>query len=480
MEQIMAEILDQGVAPPEQNQAPVIQTGIVPPRVDDPRGGVAGVELNYDPNFKHVVQNLVAPTPEGNKKTANILENRAKESQVEDPNRSMQLGKMMISLLQGKIGEAYKWYNGGGVIYDEGKDVKGNPVWVGRTERGKTTEFLDWETKKPLSMEQRQALIKMGGVTTENDLRSERTANWEIAKSAMTNAAKGFEGELIAARTRAMAAANEGSAANKNIDQEIGLALKLKHVVDTMANMDPKQRQVLMGYANRYKTNSENLRKNAQNSGGVTIGDQTQVGAGLQGQMTPPGGNAGAGANLSAGQQVSVSGSQANAEARGRENTIQEQQTLQNAIMQASLGSIKDPTQFAEFMRLIDLNQANNLSNQDVPPEVQPPGWRKPAPADVFTGGLNTLLENRYTQQANNALISAYNTELYKAQREMSETGKVISAQDVFNRFKDSDMAIGAVNYARDRIHKFTGRGEPLKKGELIYRKSGKIEPHED
>jgi len=296
----------------------------------------------------------------------------------------------------------------------------------------------------------------------------------------MTNASKGFESQLIASRTKAMAAANEGTATNKNIDQEVGLALKLKNVLNTMANMDPQQRQAIMGYANRYKTNSENLRKNAETRGGVTVGDQTQVGAGLQGSVSPPAGSAGGGANLSAGQQVSVSGAQANAEARGRENTIQEQQTLQNAIVQASLGSIKDPTQFADFMRLIYLNNANNASNQDIPADVQPPGFRKVPPADVFTGGLDTLLENRYSQQANNALIAAYNTELYKAQKEMADTGKVISTQEIYDRFKDSDMAIGAVNYARDKVYKMTGRGEKLKKGELVYRKNGKVEMHED
>jgi len=133
----------------------------------------------------------------------------------------MQLGKMMVSLLQGRLGDAYKWYNGGGVTYDEGRDVAGNPVWVGRTERGKTTEFLDWETKKPLSREERQAIIKRGGVTTENDLRAERSANWQIAQSTMQRAAQGFESELNAARATARAAANEGNASNQNIDQEV-------------------------------------------------------------------------------------------------------------------------------------------------------------------------------------------------------------------------------------------------------------------
>ena len=62
----------------------------------------------------------------------------------------------------------------------------------------------------------------------------------------------------------------------------------------------------------------------------------------------------------------------------------------------------------------------------------------------------------------------------------MASTGKVISTQEVLDRFKNSDIAIGAVNYAKDRIYKMTGRGEALKKGDLVYRKTGKIEKHED
>lgn len=471
----MAVLEDQGVAPPE-NQAPVIQTGVVPP-TPGAQSGVAGVQLDYDPNFKHIVQNVISPTTEGNKKTADILNTRAKESEVEDPNRSMQLGKMMISLLQGRVGEAYKWYNGGGIKYEEGRDVNNNPVWVGVSERGKTTDYKDWSTGKPLTDQQKKELFARGGVTTESDIRAERSADWQSALSAKTNANKGFESQLIAARKSAMAAANEGSASNKNIDQEIGLALKLKHVVNTMANMDPKQRQVIMGYANRYRTNSENLRRSAEATGGVSLGDQTQVGGGVSGGPAIPGRP---NASLSSGQTASTSGSQSNAAATGRENTIQEQQNLQNAIMEASLGSIKTPQEFAEFMRLIDLNQANNASNQNIPEDAQPPGWRKIAPADVFTGGVDTLLENRYSQQANNALIAAYNNELYKAQKEMATTGKVISTQEVLDRFKNSDISIGAINYAKDKIYKMTGRGEPLKKGDLIYRKSGKIEAHEE
>ena len=467
--------MDQSIAPPSENQAPVIQTGIIPPAAGA-ESGVAGVQLDYDPNFKHIVQNIIAPTTEGNKKTADIINTRAKESEAEDPNRSMQVGKMMISLLQGRVGEAYKWYNGGGVKYEEGRDVNGNPVWVGVSERGKTTDYKDWATGKPLSDSQKKELFARGGVTTESDQRAERNATWQSAQSAIVNANKGFESQLIASRTKAMAAANEGSASNKNIDQEIGLALKLKHVVNTMSNMDPAQRQVLMGYANRYRTNSENLRKASEAGGRVGLGDQTQIGGGVGGASIP----GGLGANISAGQQASVGASQANTEARARENTIQEQQTLQNAIMQASLGSIKSPQEFSEFMRLVDLNQANNLSNQNIPEDAQPPGWRKIAPSDVFTSGVDTLLENRYSQQANNALIASYNNELYRAQKEMATTGKVISTQEIFDRFKDSDMAKGAVNYAKDRIYKMTGRGEPVKKGDLIYRKSGKIEAHED
>lgn len=469
--------LEQGVVPP--SQAPAVVTGVVPPPAGQ-QSGVASVTLDYDPNFKHIVQNTVAPTPEGNKKVAEIVQSRIKESEAEDPNKQMQLGKMMVSLLQGRIGDAYKWYNGGGITYDEGRDASGNPVWVGRTERGKTTEFLDWETKKPLSREERQAIIKRGGVTTENDLRAERSANWQIAQGAMQRAAQGFESELNAARATARAAANEGNASNQNIDQEIDLAIGLKHVLGRISEMDPKKRQELLGYANRYNTNSAAARASSEKTGGATAGAQQQLGLGVGNAVAPSAGGAGStgnlGANYSAGQNQGVRLGEANAEAASRENTLQTQQGLQEAIMKELQGAITSPTEFNNFMRLVALNQINNTSNQDIPAAAQPPGWRKPAPADLFTGGLDSLLENRYTQQANNALIASYNNELYKAQKEAATTGKVTSTEEVINRMKNSEMVQGILNYAKDKIHSTTGRGGPVEKGALIYRKSGKLE----
>ena len=469
--------MEQGVVPP--SQAPVIVTGVTPPAAGQ-QSGVASVTLDYDPNFKHIVQNAVSPTPEGNKKMADIVQSRMKESEAEDPNKQMQLGKMMISLLQGRVGEAYKWYNGGGITYDEGRDVSGNPVWVGRTERGKTTEFLDWETKKPLSREQRQEIIKRGGVTTENDIRAERSANWQIAQNAMQRAAQGFESELNAARATARAAANEGNASNQNIDQEIDLAIGLKNVLGHISQMDPAKRQQLLGYANRYNTNSAAARASSEKAGGASVGAQQQGGLSLGGAVIPGGGEGGktgkAGFGYSAGQSQSVREGETNAEAASRENTLQTQQGLQEAIMKEMQGAIKTPEEFNNFMRLIALNQINNASNQDIPASAQPPGWRKPAPADLFTGGLDSLLENRYTQQANNALIASYNNELYKAQKEAANTGKITSTEEVINKMKNSDMVQGVLNYAKDRIYMTTGRGNPVEKGALIYRKSGKIE----
>lgn len=471
--------MEQGVVPP--SQAPAVVTGVVPPAAGQ-QSGVANVTLDYDPNFKHIAQNISNPTPEGNKKAADIVQTRIKESESEDPNKQMQLGKMMVSLLQGRLGDAYKWYNGGGVTYDEGRDVSGNPVWVGRTERGKTTEFLDWETKKPLSREERQAIIKRGGVTTENDLRAERSANWQIAQSTMQRAAQGFESELNAARATARAAANEGNASNQNIDQEVDLAIGLKHVLGHVSQMDPAKRQALLGYANRYNTNSASARASQEKSGGAAVGAQQQAGAGAGGGVAPGnrdgGANASGNLSYSAGQNQSVRLNETNADAASRENTLQTQQGLQEAIMKEMQGAIKTPEEFNAFMRLVALNQINNASNQDIPAAAQPPGWRKPAPADLFTGGLDSLLENRYTQQANNALISTYNNELYKAQKEAATTGKVTSTEEVIGRMKNSEMVQGILNYAKDKIHSTTGRGGPVEKGALIYRKSGKIERH--
>lgn len=459
--------LDQGVAPP--NEAPVITTGVTPAPAGQ-ESGVANVNLDYDPNFKQVVRSVVAPTPENNIKAAGIISRREKESADEHPNEQMQLGKMVISLLQGKVGEAYKWYNGGGVSYEQGNDVFGNEYMVSKNERGFTNKYKivqpDGKTRD-LTEDERKQLLQRGGLITQTNLNALKTAGWKAAEDASVEAAKGFNSQLRASQTAAYAASNVANATNNNIDEEIKLGFKLKNALGAISQMDPKQRQQLFQFANRYNTNSENLRQSQEKAGGASASGQQQVGV-------SPGG-----VGVSVGAAQAARASETNTAAGGRESTLQEQQNLETAMRGMLAGSVKSPEEFNALMRLVSLNQMNNQAAKEIPNEVKPSGYKDVPPVDVFSGGLDSLLQTRYAQQANNALVAAWNSELYKAQRDQITSGKTYSPAELQEKFKNSDIVKGIINRTIYKTEKILGRESSLKKGDVIMDSNGKLVPIE-
>lgn len=451
-----------GVQPP-MDEPQAIVTGVTPPAAGQV-SGVTNVNLDYDPNFKKAVLSLSDNSPEGRKKTADIFAERSKQSQFEDPNEQFQPGAFLIAFLRGRLDDMHTAYNGGRTKVELGTDALGNVYKVEKNQRGFNGRMYDEETNRPLTRNEVSAVNQTrGGVITESYLNAMKTANWAMAQEAAKQAANNSISQLNATRTTAQAAANMGSATNRNIDEEVDLAIKNRHVLDFIGKLDPKQRQNLLGMTNRYISNSASINKEEQKKGSTGVSTQGQFGLG------------GGGFGFSGGASGSLSASQANAEAINRSNQIQDQQTLQSAIMKELQGKIVDDKQFYEFMRLVGLNDINNKALSDVPNEAKPKGFRDASPVDLFTGGMDALLTNRYVQQGNNALLSEYNKELYKSQRDAIREGKVSDPLEVQERLVQSDYYKGVENYVRQKLGILKGEN-PLKKGDLILDKTtGKV-----
>jgi len=451
--------LSMQAAEPPANAPQAIVTGVTPPAAGQ-ESGVTNVNLDYDPDFKKAVQSLSDNSPEGRKKTADIFSQRAKDAQFEHPNEQFQPGDFLVAFLRGRIDDMYTAYNGGRKKTELGTDALGNVYLVGKNQRGFNGRMYEEGSNRPLTSNEVSAVNQTrGGVITESYLNAMKTANWMNAQEASKQAANNSISQLNATRTTAQAAANMGSATNRNIDEEVDLAIKNRHVLDYIGKLDPKQRQVLLGYANRYLSNSASINKEEQKKGSTGVSTQGQFGVG------------GGGLGFSGGASGNVNASQANAEAINRSNQIQEQQTLQTAIMQQLQGAIKDSREFNDFMRLVSLNDINNKAISDVPNEAKPQGFRDPSAVDLFTGGLDSLLKNRYVQQGNNALIAEYNKELYKSQRDAIREGKVSDPLEVQDRLMKSDYYKGVENYVKQKIGILTGEN-PIKKGDLILDKT--------
>lgn len=421
------------------------------------------------------LQGTIASAANGDNVTAaNLMEQHSKESQDYHPNVQPQWGKVFASVLSRNYGDAYKYFNGGATREEEGRTPTGDVVYKEYNEIGPTGVYKDRKTGRVLNSKETEQLLNRGGILTATDANALKTTNWTNAQRTASLANQGFASQLEAARTAAYAAANSASSSNNNIEEQIKLTKAIPNVLNHIAQMDPDRRQKLLGYINRYNTNSTNLQKANEKGASANAGGQAGVtgNVGLGGAEGTAGGGGksalNAGAGISAGTQAGTSQREANSVNTTAGNTLQEQQNLQAAIMQELQGAIKDPTQFRDFMRLQALNNANQLAMKDIPDSAKPPGYQEIPETDPYMGGAEAMISNRTRQQMNNALLAAWNAELFRAQRNAAKTGEQADIKDLADKFQKSDIYKAITNTYTDKHEKHLGRAGTLKKGDLI------------
>ena len=428
--------------------------------------------------FKDLPQRLqgtIASAASGdNVNTAKLMDQQIKETQDYHPNVQPQWGKVFASVLSRNYGDAYKYFNGGATREEEGRTPTGEIVYKEYNEIGPTGVYKDRKTGKVLNSEETKQLLAKGGILTATDQNALKTTDWTNAQYTATLANKGFASQLESARTTAYAAANAASASNNNIEEQIKLAKTIPNVLNHIAGMDPAKRQRLLGYVNRYNTISSNLQQGSEKGAAVNAGGQqglnANVGLGGSEGTAGTGGKAGlnAGAGFNTGTQSGVSQREGTSASTTAGNTLQEQQNLQAAIMQELQGVIRDAPQFKDFMRLQALNDANQLAMKDIPDSAKPPGYQDIPQTDIFTGGAEMMISNRARQQMNNALMAAWNAELFKAQRVAAKTGQQADIKEVADNFQKSDLFKAITNTYVDRHEKHLNRAGTLKSGDLV------------
>lgn len=421
------------------------------------------------------LQGTIASAASGDNITATkLMEDHSKETQDYHPNVQPQWGKVFSSVLSRNWGDAYKYFNGGATREEEGRTPTGDIVYKEYNEVGPTGVYKDRKTGKVLNSAETEKLLARGGILTATDANALKTTNWQNAQKTAQLANQGFASQLEAARTTAYAAANAASASNNNIEEQIKLTKAIPNVLNHISQMDPDRRQKLLGYINRYNTNSTNLQKANEKGGAVNAGGQQGVNAniglgGAEGTAGAGGKSAlNAGGGISAGTQSGVSQREASSVNTAAGNTLQEQQNLQAAIMQELQGAIKDPTQFRDFVRLQALNNANQLAMKDIPDTAKPPGYQEIPETDPYMGGAEAMISNRARQQMNNALMASWNAELFRAQRNAARTGEQADIKELADKFQKSDMYKAITNTYSDKHEKHLGRSGIIKKGDLV------------
>lgn len=483
----MAEPVMNAIAPPSEGG----MTETVTPASMGSSNPVANVQLEYPKRFVQITQDVAnAQNPKSKLRLIDNIAAQTKESESYHPNEQMQLGKMLVSILSRDYASAYKYFNGGGKVEEEAKDLNGNLYFKEKNELGFTGRVKN-QKGQLLSPEELSKLNERGGVITDTDNKALQTAPWINGKYNSELANKGLTSKLQLITNDAYNAARTAGSSNKNIDEQLSLTEKNKHIFDHISSLPVERRQKLLGFTQRYLTNSANQQKSSEAGAGANVGAQTQNtnsanlggstgGMGSSGGVPPTSGKFGVEGGLSAsntaGTNAGVNTRAQNAASQSQGNTQQEQQNLQTAIMQELQGVVKSPAEFQEFMRVQALDAQNKLALSNIPAHALPPGYQAIPEADIETMGAAGIIANRIAQQRNNSLMAAWNTELFKAQRDQAKSGKSFDAEALGREFEKSDV-FKAINNTYS--HKFnravTGQAPQHKENDMIVDKSNRI-----
>lgn len=448
---------------------------------------VAQVELQYPEKFRRIAQSMAtaAEDPKARVQLAQDIASHDVESRDLSRNQQPQWGKVVANLLSRNYNEALKWYNGGGEVDEEARDINNNVYYKQKNERGATGKVFD-ASGKLLSAPQLKELESRGGVFTLTDDKSLKTLPWVNGKYNAELANKGLTTALQLATNDAYNAARTAGGANQNIDEQLKLTGGMKGVLNHISTLPADRRQKLFGYISRLNQIANSSGTSAEGRLNVNAGQSQTVGntAGVSiggaagGDGVPPtsGKIGGAlGASGSATGQQGASGGLSGGQTTSANAMLQEQQNLQSAIMQELQGVIK-PDQFAGFMRLQSLNAANEESYRNIPAHAKPPTWRDVATTDPYAGGAEAMIANRVDQQRNNALLAAWSKELYKSQREMAKTGKSFDKDKLAEDFQKSQIFEAINNTYRYKLQSnLEGRQVMPPKGTLMVNNRNEI-----
>ena len=442
---------------------------------------VAQVTLDYPERLTRIAQALpqAQSNPQARVQLADDIAAHDKDSQALGRNQKPQWGKVIANLLSRNYNEALKWYNGGGVVEEEARDLNNNQYFRQKNERGITGVVLDANGRQ-LSAKELDELNKRGGIFTSTDDKVLKTAPWVNGKYNAELANNGMTSQLQLATNDAYNAARIAGGANANIDEQLRLSGGLKNVLNHISGLPKDRREKIYGYVSRLNQLGGSAGKTTETGLSVQAGGQQgenrnvglSAGGAGGGEGVPPttGKIGGAiGASTSAGTQTGASGRSGATTSESSNRMMQEQQSLQTAIMQELQGVITSPAQFQDFMRLQSLNASNEAAYRNIPAHVKPPTWKDVSTTDPFAGGANSMIANNVDQQRNNALMAAWSRELYKSQREMAKTGKQIDIDKLAEDFSKSKV-FEAINntYKYKMMSNLEGRHIMPPKGSLM------------
>jgi len=397
------------------------------------------------------------------------------------PNMQPQWGAVITSLLGRDYKGALKYYNGGPITEELGRDATGKEYYKAYNQLGEINVLKDKNTGKELTPKEKEAIMARGGVITKLDEQAMKGISWKNTQANAEMARLGLATPLNAAYVNANNAVQTATSANNNIEEQINLTKKLVKPLDAFAQLPAEKRAKILGITNQYLTNSSNLSQEQQKALGVNAGTTTQTGVsgGVNGSIGSTGGlgfGGSIGGSQTVGGNLSANGRQSTGTNTSAGTTTQVQQDLEKALTQELVGVIDNPQDFKDFLRLQALNAKNQEDYASIPKAVQPPGWENIPDTDVLAGGAKSVITNRATQQKNNALMVEWSKELYRAEKRQAQTGEQVDIDELRDKFQNSDVFKAINNTYLGKLHKhLTGQDLPLESGSLVVDNNNRV-----
>ena len=399
----------------------------------------------------------------------------ANDKIMSDRNTETQWAPLIFSILGRNYEGALEAWNGGRV-----RDVEAfgpdNKLYIQRrNSRGSTGELFDSEGNK-LSPEQMRDIEKRGWIVSKDDMTAAQGGEFQAVRQGTLGMRKAPFEQVTAAYKRASEQAVSSSGIANQWDELAKIAARSRNSetkrswLDVYNKLPPEERAKLSAIASIQMQSAQGSTREAGTAAGTNVQQQQgatqQKGAtfdtgvtgnvGAGGRGTQPRGGAGIaptmgtgvseGRGASTGVQAGVSGSATTGAGTSASSGVQQQANFRTQVESILQGKMSD-TEFTDFQRFLQLNNALNEIQANRKPEDLAPGAERLGEIDPLLSGQKNVAITAFKGMKNEALLAEWTH--FIADKTNSSQGKNPDLAKWAKEFQESDIA-KAIRYRYD------------------------------
>jgi hypothetical protein len=398
----------------------------------------------------------------------------ANDKIMSDRNTETQWAPLIFSILGRNYEGALEAWNGGRV-----RDVEAfgpdNKLYIQRrNSRGSTGELFDSEGNK-LSPEQMRDIEKRGWIVSKDDMTAAQGGEFQGIRQGALGLRKAPFEQVAAAYAKASQQAVSSSGIANQWDELAKIAARSRNPetkrswLDVYNKLSPEERAKLSAISSVQMQSAQGSTREAGTAAGTNVQQQQGVTqqkgarfdtgvsgtAGATGKGSQRGGvgvspSMGAGVDesrgASAGVQAGVSGSATTGAGTSSSSGLQQQASFRTQVESILQGKMSD-TEFTDFQRFLQLNNALNEIQANRKPEDMAPGAERLGEIDPLLSGQKNVAITAFKGMKNEALLSEWSH--FIADKTNSSQGKNLDIAKLAKEFQESDIA-KAIRYRYD------------------------------